>query len=535
MSTATVVVLESATRRSTRSGGSKNKATCHHGEDTPTTISIIHHRSIMRSDKEDSWAERNESKNYHRTTSSPAVINWKLGEESSRTFEDASLLDDDEAEPGQAFMFTKSPVPSLRRVGVKVLDTEPRLPLASHTTPRLSVLERTTSAPIPSNCYCSSKLAQEGQDGNHRRSIFGPFWESSSMAKQKELPRRGHCMDVLETSCPRRRERSLPNHLTSMSLRTQEEYIAALDGFFPSVPAPLERLLSRSSGVYPLSEPKSILKKDDGNVDSVVGLKQTLIKFPSDGSNAVEDNATDTTCASSTLCKSVHFDPRVVVTEVDDPFPRRWYSDQELQKFQSDTCKLAKTYLQMHPELIPLYSKPVYDPTIKKMRRKPLFGLQGLSDLDVCLNAMPIKRILVVSPHDKILSLLCRSLQTIFPAAEMVRAYNGMSALDILKRSAVDMVICQENLLPRNCATPAEVDTSSGLFSKYQREEEEKWRRTLLISISAMTDKPAQRFFVGHGATDFIWTLPPPKMNLGLQGTLVVALEKKRRGDSHLE
>jgi hypothetical protein len=161
----------------------------------------------------------------------------------------------------------------------------------------------------------------------------------------------------------------------------------------------LERLLSRSSGVYPLFVPKSILKKDnnDRSVDDksvVERFKPMLTKVSSsDGSNTVEDTATETTCASSsTGNKAVHFDPRVVVTEIHDPYPRSWYSDRELQKFQSDTCNLAKAYLQMHPELIPLYSKPVYDPTINKMRRKPLFGLQGLYDLDECLNEMPVKR-----------------------------------------------------------------------------------------------------------------------------------------------
>lgn len=349
------------------------------------------------------------------------------------------------------------------------------------------------------------------------------------------MPRRAHHLNVLETSFPHHRQRTLPGQFASMSLRTKEEYIAALDSVLPSVPSPLERLLSRSSGVYPLFEPKSILKRNSGNIDASVGsLKPTLNKVLSDGSNTVEDNATETTYASS-MCKAVHFDPRVVVTEVYDPFPRSWYTDQELQKFQSDTCRLAKAFLQMHPELVPFYSKPVYDPIIKKMRRKPLFGLQGISDLDECLNEMPIKRILVVSPNDKILSLLCQSLQMIFPAAEIVRTHNGISAMDILKRSEIHLAICQERLSPRNNPPGQEVNTSAGLFSKYQHEEGEKWRRTLLISVSSGLEKLAERSVVGHGATDFVWTLPPPKMDLGLQGTLVVAFNKKSHGgDIHI-
>jgi hypothetical protein len=143
----------------------------------------------------------------------------------------------------------------------------------------------------------------------------------------------------------------------------------------------------------------------------------------------------------------------------------------------------------------------------------------------------------LVASNDKILNLLSRSLQTIFPAAEMVRAHTGPSALEILKKSNVDIAICQDHLSsPRQCSC-GEMDTSTGLFTKYQQEAAAKWQRTLLISIIApvVVEKTAPSS-VGHGATatDLVWALPPPKMNLGLQGTLVVALEKKKRGgDCH--
>jgi hypothetical protein len=570
-------VVVPPTRRIT-STSNTNKSTTYYQEedgekddDTPTTISIVHHRRnvrffpptvIMQSDREMSWAERNESKNsssscdaeYCTTDTDTsrripdAPLDRWMNEESSRTLED-----DDESESVHAFMLTQSPMPSLRKVDENDLDAKnPSGARGTTTTRRRAglLLDRTTSAPIPST-KCTEQ--QQGQDGrnssnNCRRSIFGSFWESDScLLKQKkerfQMPRRGHSLSVLETSSPYQSQRVRPGQFASMSLRpTAEYYVDALDSsfFLPSVPAPLERLLSRSSGVYPLFEPKSILKKDNRSVDdeSVVvdRIKPMLTKVSSDGSNTVEDNATETTCASSSTGKTVHFDPRVVVTEIHDPYPRSWYSDQELQKFQSDTCNLAKAYLQMHPELIPLYSKPVYDPTIKKMRRKPIFGLRGLSDLDECLNDIPIKRILVVSSNDKILNLLSRSLQTIFPAAEMVRTHTGPSALEILKKTNVDIAICQEHLLsPRNCSC-GEVDTSTGLFTKYRQEAEEKWRRTLLISLAPVVEKSAETSSVGHGttATDLVWSLPPPKMNLGLRGTLVVALDKKRRsGDCH--
>lgn len=274
--------------------------------------------------------------------------------------------------------------------------------------------------------------------------------------------------------------------------------------------------------------PKPILKRDnsDEHSKSVVGLKESLQRLPSE-TNASEDSATETTCASTIVGKAVHFDPRVVVTEIHDDCPRVWYSERDLQQFQAETCTLAKAYLQLHPELIPLYSKPVYDPILKKSRRKPLFGLQGLCNADVCLADLPVKRILVVYPNDKILGLFCRSLQMIFPAAIITRSRNGITALETLKKYDIDIVVCQEHLSPIRC-THGELDTSASLFARYQREQADKWQNTLLISVTPEMEAVGERSIAGHGPTDLVWGLPPPMMDLGLQQSLVAALDKKK-------
>jgi CheY-like chemotaxis protein len=535
MSTTATVLYESSTTHSIYNNDSPI---------TSSSIVIVHPRSkhrqqgrrpppvIMQSDQENSLAERYKSVNSTSDTGRPIGC-MDDGTGATGATGACGSTDDDEVEPFRTFL-AKSPMMSVRRVGQDLVSTKPSN-FKSGRTSRYGVLDRTTSAPITGNTTNHQTL--NGKN-NRRRSIFDAFWESSSL-KPKErfhMPRR-HTMDV---SSPQRT--LLSCQFLSLSLRSEEEFAAAsMDvNFLSSVPAPLERLMSRSSGVYPLFEPKSILKKkeqhNDGSVESsVVRLKQTLTKLSStsDGSSSnytAEDNATETTCASSaSTFKTVHFDPRVVVTEVHDPVPRCWYSEQELQKFQCNTVKLAKAYLQMHPELAPIYSKPFYDPIIKKMRRKPLFALPGLSEVDFSPNDLLVKRILVVDPNDKFQSLLCRSLQIVFPAAEMVRTHSGLEALDMLKRGDFDIVICQEHLSSRNNSCGPEIDTSSALFAKYQLEEEKKWQRTLLISISPHIGEQVEpRSIVGKGATDFVWGLPPPTMDLELQRTLVVALEKKR-------
>merc|ERR1719410_651694 len=75
----------------------------------------------------------------------------------------------------------------------------------------------------------------------------------------------------------------------------------------------------------------------------------------------------------------VTFDPRVTVTEFEDPIPRKWYEDYELDQHKREAIALAQAYLRKHPAVLKRYRQPILDPITKTTRKRALFSLPVFS------------------------------------------------------------------------------------------------------------------------------------------------------------
>ncbi len=166
------------------------------------------------------------------------------------------------------------------------------------------------------------------------------------------------------------------------------------------------------------------------------------------------------------------FDPRVTVTEFEDPVPRKWYHDSELDQHKREAIALAQAYLRKHPVVAEWYRRAVLDPVTKTHRKRALYSLPVFSstyngrhtapspeittdieNLEEGLtktfrspsvasqqrksSTVAIKKILVVHPNPKIASLFCKSMKSMFSAAKLVSTGSPEEASRLIQQSFV--------------------------------------------------------------------------------------------------
>jgi hypothetical protein len=127
----------------------------------------------------------------------------------------------------------------------------------------------------------------------------------------------------------------------------------------------------------PTKIPAAVVKQESSN------LSDTSHTSSGEDSAVGAAGAASTTSAATPASNSdrkVHFDPRVVVTEL-APVARIWYTDVELERFKAQTVQIAKSYLIQHPDEIPLYGVAQMCHVTHRYRKKALFGLSALNDL----------------------------------------------------------------------------------------------------------------------------------------------------------
>lgn len=217
-------------------------------------------------------------------------------------------------------------------------------------------------------------------------------------------------------------------------------------------------------------------------------------------SNPIDGNAS---CGTDSLDKSeslqelqetrrLRFDPRVTVTEFEDPVPRKWYQDHELDQHKREAISLAQGYLREHPEVAEWYRRAILDPITKTHRKRALFSLPVFSstysnsntnhNLEITINnntnnpvesptqplafsspsllqrkkstTPSVKKILVVHPNPKIVTLFCKSMKSMFPSAELVTTGSSEEALRLIQES-----FAQANGGPSSNSTNATFDT----------------------------------------------------------------------------
>jgi hypothetical protein len=368
-----------------------------------------------------------------------------------------------------------------------------------------------------------------------RRSIFRHYWNRESCEPKSELTPQVHdspptCTTGTWSPPPIQRSRSasidIPEHLHSspQSSPLQKhfsvprnyrpavgEHFSPIGGMFlelekllPALPTPLQRYFldgkkALLGGVYPMNAPTSILREssyrkfvesqslplevgeDDASSVPLFNLTQTCHNRLSMIEAETSSNSTST---SGSRCRSVHFDPRVTVTEYADDAERQWFSDEELERFKSQTIALAQRYLVTQPQMFEEYSKPRLDPVTKTFRKKALFSMPVLSSTDetelpklfhrTCaerrdLAEREVQNILIVDPNTVVLDLFRRSLHAIFPNAQISVAENGEEALRMFQMAmpcrsrgterGFDFVIAEE-ILSRN-----RIDTKANIQS----------------------------------------------------------------------
>jgi hypothetical protein len=242
----------------------------------------------------------------------------------------------------------------------------------------------------------------------------------------------------------------------------------------PPVPSPLLRYVSEGgAGVYPLVEPKSILRQGKYSSPSSPSTNNAR--------RLVETSNSEAVCWSTTKSFSqprrpsqldefkrmtqdmsleeskrffrdlesqksdgrehhVKFDPRIVITEFSNDPERAWFTEDDLNRFRHDTAVLAQYYMMLHPELAEEFALETVDPVTGKMRKKALYCMPGLCSADGIdsfgtvaeienMVRNTIRNVLIVDPNKSILELFRKSIQQMFPSAKISGVQSGDDAL----------------------------------------------------------------------------------------------------------
>ena len=264
----------------------------------------------------------------------------------------------------------------------------------------------------------------------------------------------------------------------------------------PPLPSPLQRLCCDGDtpgclqGMYPMIIPVPILRQSSfrslqedhqrtGSIrtESVMFSKEQQSPFnltsslrldykvTSFGECSGSDTSSTEASSTGTVRVGVRFDPRVTVTEFEDPVERCWYSDDELDRLKHDTIVLVQEYLLTHPDEAERYNRMTLDPITGAYRKKALFSLSVLSASDDTITPTHqeyeelikthVQSILIVDPNKAILDLFCKSMHSMFPYAHISKAATGSEALQWARapQRHFDIIIVEERLDQRLVAT----------------------------------------------------------------------------------
>lgn len=244
-------------------------------------------------------------------------------------------------------------------------------------------------------------------------------------------------------------------------------------------------------GMYPLIEPKSILRKktvqeetdDSSNREhlsreflrwNLTRTNRNLHPVKRISSSLHSDRSSNESSETNARLKSVSFDPRVTVTEFEDSGPRQWFSEAELDRFRTQTIMRAQAYLMDHPDMIKAYQQPYIDPVTGTLRKKALYSMpclgSGASDesssdasaeadvpssnsalmsafkarqliaqhaLEVAAK-QHVQSILIVDRNQICLDLFQRSLKHVFPHARIELANSAQKALTLFRKELIE-------------------------------------------------------------------------------------------------
>jgi hypothetical protein len=234
-----------------------------------------------------------------------------------------------------------------------------------------------------------------------RRQIFGSFWDTETSPSGDRNSRSHSSVDIPAIPMPSPMVRSKSEgHQYTHNSKSHFHPMPWKQLPVSTLPSPLQRLRKSSGGVYPLVQPKSILRHHDDTEPSTVAtsalnvtsmltdcgrISSSSISSISDTNHSGADGDSVAASSDSKQRKAVvQFDPRVTVTELAErDHERIWYSDAELSRFKYETVLAARAYLTENPNQIALYSQATFDPITKTMRKRALFSMPALADVTI--------------------------------------------------------------------------------------------------------------------------------------------------------
>lgn len=368
-----------------------------------------------------------------------------------------------------------------------------------------------------------------------------------------------------------------------------------LSSSLPAVPSPLQRFYSQNGkttslcGAYPLVEPNPILRRScSAPVTEDISETESPLLEVEDG-KSLDDTDTDSTkeMSHSSSClvgRSIHFDPRITVTEYPDDYQRKWLTAEELERFQNDAMLLARDYLVRHPHLVNKYSKPYFDPITRKMRKRALFSLpvMGCSleeekhDTVSAVIKKPVvesspSKVMVVDRNLVILELFRKSILSLYPDATVTTVQTAEEALILFEKclaspedKGYDLVISEQSLdcshyyalgksrsisaglsssgsltgtdattkakpiNPRQVQSASPCMTGAQLFAKITIDCGTPNEVTpVLVGVSNNPSKDAT--LLQSSGADLIWGKPPPTMDDALRLSINSVLAEKYR------
>lgn len=393
--------------------------------------------------------------------------------------------------------------------------------LGSNTSSSSGISERSTSTvsqhqhqqrqqyPIGASAQHHLPSSTQPLVRSHIRSSSLPFFDNAleDLESKRDYRMYGPPKDHAERSSICQRYESVQDVPINLMLQS-----------LPPLPSPLQRLCCSNGetrgvlqGMYPMMTPTPILRQSSYTLPQPVDLetdssdtnttpqsdlsphkdpiststfnlskswqlegKSSLSSLGELSGGETTTTTTATSCASSHSSSEVssidtmnnkiglRFDPRVTVSEFDDPVERSWYSDDELDRLKHETIVLAQQYLMTYPHEAQRYNKIILDPVTGTHRKRALFSLPVLSMIDDSFKPTPeeykklikthVKSILIVDPNIAILDLLAKSMRAMFPNAKISKTQSGQEALHWVTEShpsnhvRFDIIIVEERL-----------------------------------------------------------------------------------------
>ena len=242
--------------------------------------------------------------------------------------------------------------------------------------------------------------------------------------------------------------------------------------------------------------PKNIINELSSSNKNISGIASNIEMAGNDGCHNDSQDKSEVLQGLHQNNQHLRFDPRVTVTEFEDPVPRKWYQDSELEVQKREAISLAQSYLRKHPAIAVWYRRANLDPVTKTYRKRALFSLPVFSSTYTDIDSVPspeiiahnndfnsleegltkttpgissptlrskksstpsVKKILVVHPNPKIASLFCKSMKSMFPSAQLVSARTSEEASQLIRQS----------FAPSNNGSPLSSLFSSGTASSY--------------------------------------------------------------------